>query len=46
LQCDAATVLLKGRRLSISYEEVQKHVTEDNCWVIIDVRRDVVFGAH
>lgn len=33
------TVLAGGQEL-IPYDEVQKHATRGDCWVIIDVRRD------
>lgn len=35
------TVLAGGQEL-IPYDEVQKHATRGDCWVIIDVRRDLI----
>lgn len=34
--------MLAGGQELISYDEVQKHATRDDCWVIIDVRRDFI----
>ncbi|KAF1930591.1 uncharacterized protein M421DRAFT_377288 [Didymella exigua CBS 183.55] len=36
LQCDAARPLSRDRKALISYGEVQKHATEDDCWVVIN----------
>jgi cytochrome b involved in lipid metabolism len=38
VRCDAAEPAWKYDQRLISFEEVQKHVSEDDCWVVIDVR--------
>ncbi|OSS52567.1 hypothetical protein B5807_02203 [Epicoccum nigrum] len=36
VRCDAAEPAWKYDQRLISFEEVQKHVSEDDCWVVID----------